>query len=251
MEQGQRAARGPDHGDAREGLGRAVRDAGNRIPRRIPDIRCRAACQRSRLQPSWRLVGAELVRPLLLCGGVRQPIFVVLAFATGCSTFAEHQAALVPTRRRYRRTGSRSARKASSAWARATHDLGRPTAGVPNVGDSVPSTQLRGSLESPRQPQRLDRRRHGEDRPRGGQSAGHFDLKPRVDNGPVAGGGPHITLVHPDRSLMDSASRSPPSILMWRCRSSEYSTCVMNCNVPGFTFDTQGSDQVLDASRSV
>src|SRR5262245_5234395 len=78
---------------------------------------------------------------------MRFRLVFILAVATGCQTYAVHRAALVPHATPLPTDGQPMSNPAElSLGASNVMDAVAPGAGVADVGDTVPMTQLRGSL---------------------------------------------------------------------------------------------------------
>jgi hypothetical protein len=167
-----------------------------------------------------------------------------LALATGCliPTYIQHRAAFVPHSTPVLTDGQPLDQAAQIAFGASNiADPVAPTAGSPNVGTAVPGTQLRGELAL-RVGDRGSVWVAGE---QGLASTAHpvTSTQPPIDNGDVigAGGGMsfyiHDRAFHPEFSIAVSAE-----FLFWSVPWVQYTSCVQNCNGPGFTFSDKGTD---------
>lgn len=184
-----------------------------------------------------------MVQPLLLHIGMRPVLVALIAVATGCQTYAEHRAALVPHATPLTTDGQPLESTGELALgASNVHDFAKPGAGNPDAGDAVPSTQVRGVFDL-----RASRNLSiGVVYERGLAAGSHAvsPSEPNVDNGDVVGYGAHMIVSIPTGTPGLRVALAG-EILMWNVPWVQYSTCIMNCGAsPGFTFSDRGSDPV-------
>jgi hypothetical protein len=192
-----------------------------------------------------------MVRDLLLGVGMRSPVVLVLlvpAFA-GCTTYAQHRAALVPHATPLPLDGQPLPTSFEASFgADNLVDLVTPSKGDDTQGDVVPKQQLRANGMF----------RLGDNFMLGGtfqygvaQNATVLSpSEPKIEGAKLAGAG---------LTLAMSAPTSEPGLriglafetVIWSVPWVEYTTCIDLCSVPGYTYSERGNDQILVAKLAV
>jgi len=181
---------------------------------------------------------------------MRSRLVLILAVATGCQTYAVHRAALVPHATPLPIDGQPMSNPAElSLGASNVMDPASPSAGNPDAGDTVPTTQLRGSLSGRVEPDISI----GAVYERGLANTSHAvtSSQPPIDNGDVAGYGVHLTwsipLGAPGWRLGMSSE-----LLLWTVPWVQYTTCVDGCGPSqGFTVMEKGTDTIATFALAV
>lgn len=163
---------------------------------------------------------------------VRSLVVLFAVVGVGCSTYAQHRAALVPHPVPVQTTGQGAAwRGTASLGATNIADLVAPGVGDPNAGVAIPSRQLRGSLGLWLTPELAIGvfREHG-------LASSAQPIKstlPPLDNDPVVGTG---------LSLNSSIPTGSPwrvglsfEMAVWSVPWVEYSACLEFCTQPTVT----------------
>ena len=181
-----------------------------------------------------------MVQPLLVDEPMRAVALALIA--TGCSTYAQHRAALVPRNTPMTTDGQPlEASGMLGVGASNVYDVIAPTEGAGNIGDAVPSTQLRSELALRLTPNLSIS---------GAYEIGLADganpvstSQPRVDNGNVSGAGIgmaySIKTGNPHFRVGISTE-----ILFWSIPWVEYTSCSANCYGDAGVITTRGNDDV-------
>lgn len=169
-------------------------------------------------------------------------MFAVVALATGCQTYASHQAAMVPHATPLPSDGQPLGTQAELGFG-ATNlaDAIPATAGKPNVGDAVPTVQLRSAIDI-----RLNSAisigavmEHG--LVSGSQAV--TSSQPPLHDGPT-GYGAHIALSIPT-SMPGLRIGLMAEMLVWSVPYVQYDNCIMNCEGVSTNVTTyEGADSV-------
>jgi hypothetical protein len=170
-------------------------------------------------------------------------LLAILPVLAGCLTYTQHRAAFVPHATPIPNEGQPLANEAElSLGATNAADLGAPTAGNPDAGDAVPSTQLRGELALRATPNFAVGFVHE----RGLESTATplTTSQPPVHNGDVSGYGPSLRWSVPTESPAWRVGVTT-ELLLWSVPWVQYTTCTdPMCPNPGFTTSDRGTDIV-------
>jgi hypothetical protein len=166
-------------------------------------------------------------------------IGLVSGVATGCQTYAAHQAAFVPHATPVPGDGQPLDSPAELGLGVSSVDVIQPTASDPNAGDAVPRVQMRGSLDF-----RVGRDitlgavvEHGE------RPEPVTPYQPPISNGGPTGYGFHVNWSIPTGTPGLRIGLST-EVLAWDLPYVQYDTCVQNCGPGGngYTVSYQGTD---------
>ena len=167
-------------------------------------------------------------------------VLALPALAAGCQTYAQHQAALVPHSTALLIDGQPLDQLAQiGLGASSIADPVAPTAGSPNVGDAVPGTQLRGELAL-----RVNKYASLWVAAEQGLAATAHPVttsQPPINNGDVIGGGGGLSVYIPT-SNPDFKIALSTELILWNVPWVQYTTCIQNCDVPGFTYSEKNAD---------
>jgi hypothetical protein len=167
---------------------------------------------------------------------------LALASSIGCSTYAQHRAALVPRNTPMSTDGQPlDATGMLGLGASNVYDVIAPTEGVGNVGDAVPSTQLRGEIALRITPNLSISGAYEEGI--GATANPVTTSQPRVDNGDVSGAG--IGMAYSIRTgnphLRVGISTE---VLFWSVPWVEYTSCSANCYGDSSVSTSRGRDDI-------
>jgi hypothetical protein len=166
----------------------------------------------------------------------------VLPVLAGCETYAQHRAALVPHATPLPTNGQpMDSRGELALGASNVVDRVKPGVGDPDAGVAVPSAQLRGSLAV-----RVTKDFSIAGVYERGFAAGATKIKPSappVDGGDVDGRGVNLTYSIPTGQEGWRVGVSA-ELLVWLVPWVQYTTCIDNCSVPGFTYMDRGKAPV-------
>lgn len=173
---------------------------------------------------------------------MRLSLLAALVVATGCQTYAQHRAALVPHAAPLTTDGQPLESLGEIALGASNlHDWAKPTAGNPDAGIAIPSTQGRGTLDF-----RASRYLAIGAVYERGFAAGSNPVsssEPAIKNDDASGFGFHMTLSIPTGTPGLRVALAT-EIMSWQVPWVQYTTCIQNCNVPGFTTSDTGYDSV-------
>jgi hypothetical protein len=177
-----------------------------------------------------------------------RPYWLALLACTGCSTFVEHRAALVPHATPVQNIGQpNTQRTAVTLGATNIADLAKPGVGDPDAGVAIPSRQLRGSfvLAFTRNLSLTLVYEHG----LASSAQPVKDTLPPLDDKAVTGRGSVWSY--------SIATNSPwrvgvsLELIGWSVPYVEYSTCIENCYGENYTIITRDTAPILSAGLGI
>lgn len=172
---------------------------------------------------------------------MKAPILILPVLAA-CSTYAEHRAALVPHATPIAGDGQPQSSVGQLALGASNlADFRAPTAGDPDAGIAIPSTQLRGELTfRPTKNFSLGIvHEHG----LASTATPIHDSQPPLTDEDVTGNG--IILSYSiDTGRPGFRVGITTELLVWNAPWVQYTSCVSNCGTPGYTVESNGRSSV-------
>ena len=192
---------------------------------------------------SRRSIGFTCLRVVwfLLEHAAMRWLVLVPVFATGCSTYAQQRAALVPHATPMMTDGQPLASQGELALGASNIAMVQPSEGNPDAGIEIPSTQLRGAAMIRASPNLT----LGGVYERGLSAGAHAlqEHQPPVDSD-VSGVGLTMTYSIP-LNLEGWRLALSSEVLVWSVPWVQYTTCIQNCvGIGGGTTSDKGSDSV-------
>jgi hypothetical protein len=179
---------------------------------------------------------------------MKAPVLILPVLAA-CSTYAEHRAALVPHATPIAGDGQPMTSTGQlSLGASNLADFRAPTAGDPDAGIAIPSTQLRGELAF--RPTKNFSFGVVHEHGLASTATAIHDSQPPLTDDDVTGNG-IIMAYSIETGTPGFRVGIATELLVWDAPWVQYTSCVANCGTPGYTVESNGHSSVGTAALGV